>query len=108
VTEGLTVHVSDVSESESPHEVQLPSGAIAMVRRGKGRDLRLAQMAVGQPFDDVRFEYALIARLTTIGGKKVTMEEVDEMSIGDVLVLQREVDSINFPQMAAGAKGSRI
>jgi hypothetical protein len=106
VNGGVTVHVSDVDATESLREVRLPSGGTAMVRCGRGRDLRLAQMAVGQPFDELRCEFALIARLITIDGRKITMEEVDEMPIRDVLALQQEVDSVNFPRIAAGASES--
>lgn len=102
--EGMSVSVGEAKASDGAREVQLPSGARAIIRRGNGRDLRLAQMAVGEPFDDARFEYALIARLTVLDGRKLKMEEVDELPIGDVLVLQREVSAINFPPPAAGGE----
>lgn len=99
--EGIRVTVDVAEGIGAAREVQLPSGSHATIRCGNGRDLRLAQMAAGEPFDDARFEYALIARLTMLDGRKIKMEEVDELPIGDVLVLQREVSAANFPPPAA-------
>jgi len=94
---GLTIEVPDAVPAVGSAEITLPSGAVATIRQGTGRDLRLAQMAVGQPFDPLRFEYALLAQVATVDGKPVRMEQIDAMRIDDVLELQAAVNRINFP-----------
>lgn len=112
-TPGLVITIPDAAVAPSAatalaaaHEIALPSGAVASIRHGNGRDLRMAQMASGQPFDALKFEYALVAQVATIDGKKLTVEQIDTLPIGDVLELQAEVNRVNFPPTKAPAPGA--
>ena len=80
--------------------VTLPSGKIAAIRRGKGRDLMRAQRAVAGNPDPTAVVFALIAELAQIEGAPIVYEDVVEMDLGDVLVLQAEVTGANFPEPA--------
>lgn len=80
--------------------VTLPSGKIAAIRRGKGRDLMRAQRAVAGNPDPTAVVFALIAELTQIDGASIVYEDVIEMDLGDVLVLQAEITGANFPEPA--------
>ncbi|HVA84521.1 MAG TPA: hypothetical protein VNF28_06435 [Candidatus Binataceae bacterium] len=80
--------------------VNLPSGKIAVIRRGKGRDLMRAQRAVAGNSDPTAVVFALIAELAQIDGAPIVYEDVVEMDLGDVLVLQAEVTGANFPEPA--------
>jgi len=93
----MEIQLPDPTPANGGHEITLPSGAKATVRQGTGKDLRLAQMATGQPFDALKFEFALIAQVVTVDGKPVRMEQLDGMRIDDVLALQAETNRINFP-----------
>ncbi|MGH7120611.1 MAG: hypothetical protein ACREFP_16750 [Acetobacteraceae bacterium] len=95
---GITIEIPDAAVAPAgTTEITLPSGAVAAVRQGTGRDLRLAQMAAGQPFDALKFEYALLAQVATVEGKLVRMEQIDAMRIDDVLELQGAMNRVNFP-----------
>jgi hypothetical protein len=70
------------------HEtVCLPSGATAMVKKGKGRDLIRAQRAVPPNAEPIALTFALIAELTEIDGNKIVYDDVLEMDLEDVLRL---------------------
>jgi len=73
--------------------VDLPSGSTATVHQAYGRHLKQAgRMAGGEVAQNpMMLTFALIAATVTIDGTAVTMEDVDEMPIDDVLALQREV-----------------
>ncbi len=105
---GIQVQIPDaaLAPASGEHEITLPSGARASIRQGVGRDLRLAQMATGQPFDPLKFEYALLAQLCTVNRKKLTLEQIDTLPINDVLELQGEMNRLNFPRPAAGEAAS--
>lgn len=74
----------------------LPSGALATLRRGKGRDLMRAQRIVPGNAEPMAVTFALIAELTEINGKPIVYEEVLEMDLQDVLQLLPEALG-NFP-----------
>jgi len=80
--------------------VTLPSGKLAAIRRGKGRDLMRAQRAVAANPDPTAVVFALIAELAQIDGASIVYEDVVEMDLGDVLMLQAEVTGANFPEPA--------
>jgi len=91
---GIKIEIPDTAAApvEEIRTVPLPSGAVATIRPGKGKDIRLALMAVGTPFDTGRYRFALLARKVKIDGKQLTMEEVDELPEGDVETLMVEVN----------------
>lgn len=71
-----------------PKELTLPSGKIAIIEKGKGKDLLQAQMKA-KSSDEI--PYALIAELTEIDGQKLVYEDILEMDLEDVLALQGEI-----------------
>ena len=66
----------------------LPSGKIAMIKKGKGIDLLNAQKNSNSS-DEI--PYALIAQLTEIDGQNIVYEDVLEMDLDDVLAIQSEI-----------------
>ncbi len=81
-------------------EITLPSGRVATVREGRGRDLIHAQRAVGRAAETTALLQALVAMLCTVDGKELCYEDVLEMPVADVLVLEGEVLG-NFPPAAS-------
>lgn len=83
----------------------LPSGAVAEVRKGKGRDLMRAHRAVAGISEPMSVSFALIAELARVDGKPLVYEDVLEMNLDDVLALEAEVmgageSRANFPDTA--------
>lgn len=68
--------------------ITLPSGKIAIVDSGKGKDLLQAQMKAKTSEE---IPYALIAELAEIDGQKLVYEDILEMDLGDVITLQSEI-----------------
>ena len=71
-----------------PKELVLPSGKIAIIEKGKGKDLLQAQMKA-KTSDEI--PYALIAELAEIDGQKLVYEDILEMDLEDVIALQGEI-----------------
>lgn len=71
-----------------PKELTLPSGKIAIIEKGKGKDLLQAQIKA-KTSDEI--PYALIAELVEIDGQKLVYEDILEMDLEDVLSLQGEI-----------------
>ncbi len=95
--------MADTQRSEQlaqSRSLTLPSGKIAAIRRGKGRDLMRAQRAIAGNPDPTAVVFALIAELAQIEGAPIVYEDVVEMDLGDVLMLQAEVTGANFPEPA--------
>jgi hypothetical protein len=67
----------------------LTDGRVAVVRRPKGRDMRLAGRAVGAAADAIERLYATLAQIVTIDGKPITKEECDEMWADDIESLSK-------------------
>jgi len=71
-------------------ELKLPSGKIAKIRAGKGRDVMAAQRIAGT--DPDKLIAALVAIRTEIDGAKMSMEQMlDELSDVDYIMLYGEV-----------------
>jgi hypothetical protein len=87
-------------------QITLPSGRIATIREGRGRDLINAQRAVGRNADSGALMQALLAMLCRLDGKELVYEDVLEMSIPDVLMLEGEVLG-NFPVGQASSLSSQ-
>ncbi len=80
--------------SESHETIVLPSGRIATIRMGHGRDLMRARRnsAGAAPEDSATAAgFALIAELTKIDGVPLIYEDVLDMPLDDVLELQLKV-----------------
>jgi len=75
-------------------QITLPSGKVAEIADFKGKHIRLAaEISDGKPG---MFIFALIAQCTTIEGKEIVAEELDNMDGKDVLKLQAEFSGVNF------------
>jgi hypothetical protein len=66
--------------------ITLPSGKIAIINEFKGKHIREATKNADGETDKMIF--ALIAITTTIDGKNIVIEDLDEMDGRDVLKLQ--------------------
>lgn len=71
-----------------PKELTLPSGKVAVIEKGKGKDLLQAQMKA-KASDEI--PYALIAELVEIDGQKLVYEDILELDLEDVIALQGEI-----------------
>jgi len=81
---------TDVTEKE----VILSDGRKAVIRKGKGRDVKAAMRVSGA--DSSIYLFALIAQLTTIEGNAIVMEDLEDMGMADVTKLQTEFAELNF------------
>ena len=68
-----------------PKELVLPSGKIAIIEKGKGKDLLQAQMKA-KTSDEIPY-----AELAEIDGQKLVYEDILEMDLEDVIALQGEI-----------------
>lgn len=71
--------------------VFLPSGKTAVINPFKGKHVREAQKIADN--DTSKMLFAMIAVTTTIDGKAIVMEDLDEMDGKDVLTLMKEFGS---------------
>lgn len=94
----LDIKLPDSDAFAGARTITLPSGKTAAIRSGFGRDLRRAQQAAGT--DAGAFMFALLAMLVQIDGRAIAMEDLDEMSLADVMALQTEA-APNFPEPAS-------
>jgi hypothetical protein len=92
---GVRIGGAEAKEAEDTRTIELPSGACAEVRKGRGRDLMRAQRAASGG-DASAVVFALIAELALLEGRKIVYEDVLEMELADVMVLQAEVIGENF------------
>ena len=105
---GVRLGDAEAKDPQDTRNIELPSGACAEVRKGRGRDLMRAQRAASGG-DSSAVVFALIAELTRLDGRKLVYEDVLEMDLADVMVLQAEVIDENFdrpPQRASQASFS--
>lgn len=73
---------------ELTRELRLPSGRLALIRRGFGRDLMRAHRAAGHNPEPTAITFALIAELAQVDGKSIVYEDVLAMDLADVLGLE--------------------
>ena len=95
--------------SEDRREITLPSGKLAELRKGKGRDLMRAHRAVAGNPEPMSISFALIAELVRVEGNPLVYEDILEMDLDDVLTLEAEVSGAaggdaNFPNGAVQEK----
>ena len=105
MTEGIRIEVPEAPAAAGfGEEFTLPvSGLKARVRRGKGRDLRMAQMAAGDGNDNGKLDNAVTARLAIIDGKLATFEQVEDLDLADFIALKAMVAAANtVPSAPAG------
>jgi hypothetical protein len=93
--------------NETGMEITLPSGRMAVVRKGTGRDLMRAHRAVAANPEPIAVSFALVAELAQVEGKPIVYEDMLAMELADVLTLQAAVmgeaaaDNPNFPSAPA-------
>ncbi|WP_027190071.1 hypothetical protein [Fundidesulfovibrio putealis] len=85
---------NEAANAPQDKEITLSDGRKAIVRRGKGRDLREA-MRRGK-MDPTQIQFELIAVLSTIDGKPVFSDELMDMSIEDVTALMGGGETPDF------------
>lgn len=68
---------------------KLPSGKSYVLRKGYGRDLKLAQKIAGDDGDDVTF--ALIAILVKIDGEELDLDAALDLDLPDVMALNEAI-----------------
>jgi hypothetical protein len=78
-------------------EITLPSGKIAVIKDGKGKDLFWAQKMANDTSEIMKM---LMIRLVEVDGKAITEYDLDEMDIADVLMLTNEFGKIFSPLLA--------
>jgi len=82
--------------AQTEKSIALPSGKVALMRPGKGRDWIRAHNAVaGEVGNPNAVTMALVAQLTKIDGKPIVYEDLLGMDVDDVLILQAELMGIN-------------
>jgi hypothetical protein len=83
--------LTQTDQALKPEEIRaqfmLPSGKQVVLRKGKGRDARLALMAAGPKADMHRIILAMLAQLAVIDGKRVPLEAIDDFDFDDVVEL---------------------
>jgi len=75
-------------------EITLPSGKIARIKEGKGKDLFWALSNSTGQNDIIKL---LMVRLTEIDGKPITEDDLEELSLADVMTLMKEFTEIYTP-----------
>lgn len=77
---------------EIPKEIVLPSGRILIKTEFKGKHVREAQRLMDG--DISKYTFAIMSVASLIDGKKITLEEIDEMDGNDVLFMMSEFESL--------------
>ncbi len=78
--------------SEKPKIIDLPSGAKAERSRFKGKHVKEAIRAADG--DQSLVMFAMIAASTLIDGKRLTLEEIEELDGMDVLALMADFNGL--------------
>lgn len=74
--------------------IPLSDGRTAVIRQGKGKDVRTAQQMMGK--DTSMYMNCLMHLLVEIDGQKIPAELYDEMNAGDYMELMSAVSDQNF------------
>jgi hypothetical protein len=75
-------------------EFILPSGKIARIKEGKGKDLFWALSNSTGQNDIIKL---LIVRLTELDGKPITEDDLEDLPLADVMALMREFSEVYSP-----------
>ena len=96
---GPIVLTSDTTPSPEQirREFDLPSGKHVILLKGTGRDQRLAATVAGENADSIKIQDALASRLSLVDGKRIRIEDVDEMDFDDAMVFRAEVSQVLRP-----------
>lgn len=75
-------------------QVTLSDGRTAVIKKGKGKHAQNALKVAGG--DGEKYITALMAQLVEIDGKRVVMEDLEEMDMKDFMAIQAEFAEANF------------
>ncbi len=78
-------------------EITLPSGRVARIKEGKGKDLFWALSNSTGQNDIIKL---LMVRLTEIDGKPITEDDLEELPLADVMTLMKEFTEFYSPLSA--------
>lgn len=79
------------TSDDGTRTVTLPSGRAAVIRPGKGRDVKRAFQMAGPDGGNTGVLFGMIAVKVTLDGRPLTIEDVDDLLDADVFVLLGEV-----------------
>ena len=74
--------------------IKLRSGKIVSVFAGKGRDMSEASRLIKG--DTARLPAALMARLVTVDGNKMVMEDYEDLPMTDYMAIQEVMSDVNL------------
>lgn len=87
------------AKDDGARTITLPaSGKVVVLRKGKGRDMRIAARHVNPAQDPIGYSMALAATLATIEGNPVLPEDLDEMDMEDVTAIMGGLPGKSLPQ----------
>ena len=87
------------AKADDTRTITLPaSGKVVLLRKGKGRDMRIAARHVNPATDPIGYSMALAAALATIDGNAVLPEDLDEMDMEDVTAIMGGLPGKSLPQ----------
>jgi hypothetical protein len=82
-------------------EFDLPfSKKHVIVLRGNGKDMRTGLLAAGEKADKFRMIYGIASRLCLIDGKKLRVEDFDDLDFDDSMKIVEEVGALLHPTKA--------
>lgn len=87
-TDGVKVN------TDGTREFKISDGRLVIIRAGKGRDSVMA-MRVSAGVGE-KYVGALMAQLCTVAGKKITMEDMEDLPLRDYTAIQTQFAEINF------------
>ncbi len=94
----LLVPSTPIPPEQIRSEFDLPfSKKHVIVLRGTGRDKRLALLSAGSGADQYRIIDAIAARLCLVDGKKLRMEDFEELDFDDSLMISQEMAKVMNP-----------
>jgi hypothetical protein len=86
-------------------EFDLPfSGKHVIVLRGTGRDMRQGLLASGEKADKFKMIYGIASRLCLVDGKKLRVEDYDNLDFDDCMKIVEEVGGLLNPTKKATVK----
>lgn len=99
--QGEPVRIPAATKPQYTIEFDLPSGKHCKLRKGKGRDVRLAMMAAGPRADGYKLSMALLAQLALVDDKIVPFEAIDDWDMEDVFALMANSQEVLRPLVAS-------
>jgi hypothetical protein len=92
--------------TEHSEPITLPSGVVSAIRRPKGRDFRMSRRQAEKDDGGTAAMFAPVARVTTIGGRTLTLEDIDEMDLADINALSEALGTDFLSSRGASSPSS--